>query len=85
MPEQGVNQGTLCCIPIIVTEKNNLPCIELRKAITDSELIKKIINCAFHERPIILMPSFNDKIKSIGSLIEKGILYRKDNQFYFTI
>ncbi len=84
MPK-GQNEGVLCNISIIVTEKNNLPCIELRKIITDSQLIKNIINCAFHERPIIILPAFNDKIKSIGSLVDKGILYRKDDQFYFTI
>ncbi len=78
-------EGTLCGISIIVTEKNSLPCIELRKTITDSELIKNIISCAFHERPIIILPTFNDKLKSIGSLVDKGILYRKNDQFYFTI
>ncbi len=83
--DQGEVEGVLCSIPICVTEKNNLPCIVLRKEITDSEMIKKIINCSFYERPIILLPKFNDKIKSIGSLIDKGILYRKGNDFYFTI
>ena len=78
-------EGTLCSIPINVKEKNSLPCIELRKAITDSELIKQIISCAFHERPIIILPVFTDKIRGIVSLIDKGILYRKDNEFYFTI
>ena len=77
-------EGILCSIPVYITEKNNLPCIELRKCITNSELIKSVISCAFHERAIVILPSFNDKIKSINNLIEKGILYRKNNEFYFT-
>lgn len=81
--DQGEVKQVLCSVSVVVTEKNNLPCIKLIKEITDTELIKSIISCAFHDRPVILMPKFTDKIKSIGSLVDKGILYRKDNDFYF--
>ncbi len=83
--DTGQVEDILCSISINITEKNNLPCIVLRKEFNNPELIKKVISCAFHERPITLLPKFPDKIKSIGSLVEKGILYRKDKQFYFTI
>jgi hypothetical protein len=71
-------------VSIIVTEKNSKPCLELRRATTDAEIIKQIIRCAFHSKPIIIMPSFNDRMRGISSLVDKGILYRENNQLYFT-
>lgn len=74
-------------IPIIITIKNDSPSIELRKSTTEINLLKQIISCAFHQRPMIFLPVFSNKLKSLNSLIDKGIIYRnpEDNQFYFNI
>lgn len=73
-------------IPVIITHKNGQPAVELRRLTTDTELLKLIIRMAWHEQPIILLPRFNDKMRSLNSLVEKGVLYRGDDgQFYFNI
>lgn len=71
-------------VSIVVTEKNNKPCVELRKTTTDRDTIKRIISCAFHEIPIIVIPKFNNKYHALASLGEKGIIYRKKEQYFFT-
>jgi len=73
-------------ISVIVTQQRNQPCVELRRVTTDTEIIKSIISCAFHDRPIIVLPTFYNKMQSINSLLEKGIIYKdKENkQLYFT-
>ena len=72
-------------ISIIITQKHNQPCIELRRTTTNLDIIKAIISCAFHGKTIIVKPVFNDTMRSLNSLIEKGIIYRENNQYYFTI
>jgi len=62
-------------INIHVLEKNDQPYLELRKLTCDKELIKAIISAAFHNRPIILQPTFTDRLRALGSLQEKGIIY----------
>jgi hypothetical protein len=80
-----MTEQPLMTFNLVVTIKNNLPCIEVRKQITNSEIAKTLISCAFHGRPVIVMPQFTDKLKSIASLIEKGLLYKRGEQYYFTI
>ncbi len=75
----------LVSIPVIVTIKNNMPCIELRTSVTNVETIKQIISCSLHGRPIVLMPIFTNKLRSIASLIEKGIMYQERNEYYYLI
>jgi len=72
-------------ISIIVTERNSKPAIELRATSTDPEIIKNIISCAFHKRPIIVNPTFRNDIKALSCLVDKGIIYRneEENSYYF--
>lgn len=73
-------------IRVIVTEKNSKPCIKLEKITTNIDVIKSIVSCALHENPIVIVPIFSNRIKSLGSLIEKGIIYQHtDGKYYFTI
>lgn len=67
-------------INICVSEKNNQPMIELRRIITDPDIVKAILTCTFYQSPITLLPTFTNQIKSISSLIEKGILKKTVNQ-----
>jgi hypothetical protein len=81
------NELPLFEINIVVSQKNNLPIIELRKNTCNEEIIKKIVFCALNEQPIIIMPKFKDKLKSLGSLIEKGVMSydTENNEYYFNI
>lgn len=72
-------------LSVIVTDRNDNPCIELRRVIMDMEVIKTIVSCAFHGKSIIVTPKFNDSLRSLNSLIQKGILYKKGDEFFFTI
>ncbi len=80
-----LNNNIMMRCGIIVTEKSGNPCIELRKVTTDMETIKSIINCAFEEKPMVIFPSFSNKLRAISSLTEKGIIYMKKDQYYFVL
>lgn len=70
---------------LIVTDKNNKPCIELRKVTTNPDIIKLLVSCAYHGQPVTVLPVFKDSMKSLSSLMEKGIIHKaEDGQFYYT-
>jgi hypothetical protein len=78
-----INEVVPFYIYVQVQEKNNLPAIELRRLTCEKEIVKAIISAAFREVPIIVMPVFNNKVRSIGSLIEKNLIYKEGSEFYF--
>lgn len=59
-----------------VTQKNDLPALQIRKVTTDPEIIKKLVTAAYYKQPVIVYPVFNNDIISISALLDKGILYR---------
>lgn len=69
---------------VIITDKNNKPCIELRRVITDQTLIKLIVASALHNKPVYLQPRFTDTLQSLKTLQVKGIIYRKEDEYHFT-
>lgn len=72
-------------VSVIVSTKNGLPAIELRKVTTDHDIMKQIISATFHKTPIILQPRFYSELQSINSLVDKGIIYKaEDGQYYYT-
>jgi hypothetical protein len=81
-PNEIMNTSLLD-ISVIITTKNNKPAIELRRLTQDLETIKKLVSCAYHNQPIILMPRFSDTTQSLSSLVEKGILYYNEGRYYF--
>ena len=64
-----------------------MPIVELRKKTSNPELMKKLITCAFHQTPLVILPKFTDKLNSINNLIEKGIIYYnpEQEQYFFNI
>lgn len=72
-------------VSIVVTEKHGRPAVEMRSLTTNLELIKLIISAAYHSRPLIIMPKFTNTIQSLNTCIQKGILYREGNNYFFTI
>jgi hypothetical protein len=73
--------------PVIVQQKRDIPGVEIRRLTTDIDLCKEIIRAAFHDEPLTILPQFCDKVKSLASLQEKGIIYwdPEQEQWYFNI
>jgi hypothetical protein len=72
-------------ISVVITQKEGKPCIELRRAITETELLKLVVSCAFWGQPLVMIPKFNNSIKCMSSLVDKGVLYRKGDSYHFLI
>lgn len=71
-------------VPIIVTKKNDVPCLELRKTTQKSDSIQVIVRAAIDDIPVVVQPVFTDKIRALHNLVEKGIIYMgKDLKYYF--
>lgn len=79
----NINQNNILTTSVIITYKNSLPFIELRKGTSDHDTIKKILSAAAHDQPIIIMPQFRNKIQAIQRLKDMGLIYEKNNQFFF--
>jgi hypothetical protein len=78
--------NNLFSVNVVITEKNNLPAVMLRTTTTERQIIKDIVKAAYHGQPLIIMPKFNDTLKSVNSLVQKGILYKdvESQEFRFT-
>lgn len=77
--------GQLVAISVMVHQKRGNPCIELRRFIMEFDLMKVIISAAFHNQPLVILPTFKNLPASINSLLEKGIIYKKGDQYYYNI
>jgi len=80
-----INTIDLFNVNLQISEKNQLPCLEIRKVTTDPEIIKTILKCAYHGVPITVMPVFTNNMRSITTLLEKGIIYKEGNRLLFNI
>lgn len=83
-PEGHTQTINLFEVSLLIQEKGGKPAVELRSITTNTEIIKQIVSCAYHNRPILIMPKFTNTMQSLNSCIEKGILYVDNGQFYFT-
>lgn len=61
--------------------------VELRKRFINDDMIKILVWSAMNNVPLYIQPKFHDKLKSLSSLLEKGILYREkeSGELKFTI
>ena len=77
LDKYGFSTHNLTSVNVIISQKNNnLPAIFLRKNTTNPDTIKTLIRAAYHNQPIIILPQFTNVIKSLGTAVSKGILYR---------
>ena len=66
-----------------ISEKNGNPSLEIRKITTNSSVIKIIIDAAMTGKPIIVFPTFRDRMRALGTLQEKKIIkYNSEKQCY---
>ena len=80
--KHGFGIENLDTVSVIISQKKGLPAVFLRKNTTKEPLIKALISAAYHGRPVIIMPQFTNKLQSINSALEKGILCRDGNGGY---
>lgn len=86
LQEQNSNNASLPLrVNLIITNYNGYPAIEIRRVITDMDIIKQIIYAADSERTILALPTFRDKFKARANLINSGILYEKDGNCFFSL
>lgn len=62
-----------------------VPYIELRRYLSDPDMVKGILLAAMNDTPIVIYPTFKNKILGINKLQELGILKRMDGELQFTI
>lgn len=72
--------GQLMPVNIIVTKKNSKPAIEIRSLTTNPHLIKTMLSAAYHNQPIIIMPTFSNLMQSLNSCIQTGILIKDKDE-----
>lgn len=68
------------CVTYTKCGQGYVPTLVIRKDIRDPELIKTILSAAFHDKTVTAMPNFSDKLKALGTLQAKGIIYYDDNE-----
>jgi len=61
--------------------------IELRRITTNKDAVKIIIHRALLDQPITVFPTFNDKLRALATLQEKGVIKfnPKSNKYDFLI
>lgn len=76
----------LISVNVHVSSKGGKPCLEIRRFINDTNMIKTIVASAWHDESILILPKFTDKVNSLNSLIKNGVLYKdKNGQYQFTL
>lgn len=78
-------------ITLMLSQQEDIPYLMIRRKLTltdkNIDTIKTLLSCAFSDQPVIVYPKFLDKFSAIGTLCEKGILYRdnKTGKYIYTI
>jgi len=90
MPEEDlksteVHPLDLLNVNLQIISKYGSPALEIRKVVIDPEVIKTILKCAYHGVPIVVLPAFTNKLRSITTLMEKGIIYKEGDKLLFNI
>lgn len=68
---------------VIVSKKRDIHCLEVRRTIMNYDLMKQIILSALNEEAMVIFPTFNDKLRSLNSMVENGIIYLEDGKYKF--
>lgn len=85
LAEQYSNNIIPMQVSLIVCEYDGKPAIEIRRVIKDVNLIKQILLAANYNRSVLVLPCFRDPLRARAALIEKGIIYEKNNECFFNI
>jgi hypothetical protein len=85
MNDIKISQSLPIEVSLIVSTHNNHPMLELRRVTSAPEIIKLILTAAFQNKTLVMQPVFTRPMQSVNSLVKVGILYQKDDKFYFNI
>ena len=67
-------------ISLIILRRDGVPNLELRRRTSDIETIKTLVSAALHNKPVIVLPVFRDRLQSLSGLVGTGILnYNAEN------
>lgn len=85
MINKNKKSNNIVTINVTIGIKNDNFCLEMRRHFMNHELIKTIVRSAVHNQPLIIQPTFKNLHLSIQALLDKGILYREDEEYFFNI
>jgi hypothetical protein len=87
MNELKIDPKDLLPVNLVITHKRGLPAIEIRRTISDINVVKSVIYCALNDIPVTILPSFSNKILALNALQDKGIIYfdKETNEYNFNI
>ena len=77
--------GEPISLNVLITNYKNQPCIELRTKYVEPKVMKYILSATLHNRPILILPQFTNKIKGLNSAIDKGIIYKEGSDYFFCL
>ena len=78
-------QLTPFALPVRITEKDNKPCVDLRRVTNDEEIMRFILRATFNNQPVIFLPVFNNPLQTINTAINKGLIVKEpDGSYYLT-
>jgi hypothetical protein len=70
-------------ISIVVSDKRGVPCLELRRSVSNCHTIKEIALAALNNKPIVVQPRVRSQTQAMASLIKKGICYLENDTLCF--
>lgn len=63
-------------INVIITDNGSIPTIELRKVVKmnpeNKQTFINVLHSAYNEQPLIILPTFSNKLQSISAMIKRG-------------
>jgi hypothetical protein len=59
---------------LTINTKNGKPALEIRTLTTDTNIIKVILTSAYADLPIIVFPTFRDKLRATATLNTRKII-----------
>lgn len=72
-------------VPVIISTLNGKPVLVIKKTVSDSTIIRNILQSLIDEQPIEVKPYFKKPHLQINNCLQKGILHKdKQNNYRFT-
>lgn len=74
-------------VNVYVQNRAGKAAVELRSLTGDINIIKALVTAAYHDQPLIIMPKFSSKLRSLNQLQQLKILKYdfEDDKYYWTV
>ena len=70
-----INPNHIIFSSLIITRKNDMPALEIRKTTNNPLEIMYLIMSFIYKKPLLIQIKVRDELRARASLIEKGIIY----------